>query len=66
MYPIPGGFAVGEIWENTAQQETWYNEFVVPNLPDPEVMSAEYFDVHAVVQPYSVCPIWTHRFALTN
>ena len=50
-YPIPGGFAVGEVWESKAQQETWYNEFVTPNLPDPDAMSSEYFELHAIVQP---------------
>jgi hypothetical protein len=50
-YPIPGGFAVGEVWESKAQQETWYNEFVTPNLPDPDAMATEYFELHAVVQP---------------
>jgi heme-degrading monooxygenase HmoA len=50
-YPIPGGFAVGEVWESKAQQESWYNEFVTPNLPDPDAMSAEYFEIHAIVQP---------------
>jgi heme-degrading monooxygenase HmoA len=50
-YPIPGGFAVGEVWESKAQQETWYNEFVTPNLPDPDAMSTEYFEIHAIVQP---------------
>ena len=50
-YPITGGFAVGEVWESQAQQEAWYNEFVKPNLPDPDAMSTEYFELHAVVQP---------------
>ena len=31
-YPVPGGFAVGEVWETQAQQEAWYNGFVLPNL----------------------------------
>jgi len=50
-YPIPDGFGVGEVWDSKAQQETWYNDFVVPNLPDPGAMSSEYFEVHSVVQP---------------
>jgi hypothetical protein len=50
-YPVPGGFAVGEVWESKAQQETWYNEFVTPKLPDPDTISAEYFELHALVQP---------------
>src|ERR1035441_10527590 len=50
-YPIPGEFAVGEVWESKAQQEPWYNEFVTPNLPDPDAMSSEYFELHAIVQP---------------
>jgi hypothetical protein len=50
-YPIPAGFAVGEVWESQAQHATWYNEFVKPNLPDPDAMSTEYFELHAVVQP---------------
>jgi len=50
-YPIPGGFAVAEVWEGKAQQETWYNKFVTPNLPDPDAMSAEYFEIHAIGQP---------------
>jgi hypothetical protein len=50
-YPIPGGFAIGEIWESQAQHESWYNEFVAPNLPDPDAMSTEYHELHAIVQP---------------
>ncbi len=50
-YPVPGGFAVGEVWESRAQQEAWYNEFVKPNLPDPDAMSSEYFEIHSMVQP---------------
>ncbi|HVB52400.1 MAG TPA: hypothetical protein VND89_11770 [Acidimicrobiales bacterium] len=50
-YPIPGGFAIGEVWESKAQQETWFNKFVKPNLPDPNAMSTEYFELHSVVQP---------------
>jgi hypothetical protein len=50
-YPIPGGFIVSEVWESRAQHETWFNEFVKPNLPDPDAMSTEYIELHAVVQP---------------
>ncbi len=50
-YPTPGGFTVGEVWENQEQQETWFNEHVRPNLPAPDAMSTEYFQIHAVVQP---------------
>jgi hypothetical protein len=50
-YPTADGFAVGEVWESQAQQETWFNGHVKPNLPDPDAMSAEYFPLHAVVQP---------------
>ncbi len=50
-YPIPGGFAVGEVWETRAQHEAWYNEFIKPHMPDSDAMSTEYFEVHAVVQP---------------
>jgi hypothetical protein len=50
-YPIPGGFAVGEVWDSRDQHETWYNESVAPNLPNPESMSLEYFELHTVLQP---------------
>ncbi len=50
-YPVPGGFAVGEVWETQAQQEAWYNGFVLPNLPDPDAMSTEYIELHNVIQP---------------
>ncbi len=50
-YATPGGFTVGEVWENQAQQEKWFNENVKPNLPDPASMSTEYIQVHKVVQP---------------
>jgi hypothetical protein len=50
-YPIPGGFAVNEVWESQAQHDAWYKEFVVPNLPDPNAMSTEYIELHAIVQP---------------
>ena len=50
-YPTADGFAVGEVWESQAQQETWFNGHVKPNLPDPDAMSAEYFPLHAIVQP---------------
>ncbi len=52
-YQTPGGFSVGEVWESQAQQESWFNEHVKPNLP-PEIVAAastEYFPLHAVVQP---------------
>jgi hypothetical protein len=52
-YQTPGGFSVGEIWETQAQQESWFNEQVKPNLP-PEIVAAattEYISLHAVVQP---------------
>jgi hypothetical protein len=52
-YPTPGGFSVGEVWESQAQQESWFNEHVTPNLP-PEIVDAastEYFPIHALVQP---------------
>ena len=50
-YPIPGGFAVDEVWESKAQHETWFNEFVKPNLPDPDAISTEYIELHSIVQP---------------
>jgi heme-degrading monooxygenase HmoA len=50
-YPIPSGFAIGEVWESQAQQDAWFNEFVKPNLPDSAVMTTEYFELHSVVQP---------------
>jgi heme-degrading monooxygenase HmoA len=50
-YPVPNGFIVSELWESKAQHETWFNEFVKPNLPDPEAMTTEYIDLHAMVQP---------------
>jgi hypothetical protein len=50
-YPVPGGFAIGEVWENQAQHQAWYSEFVAPNLPDPDAMSTEYNELHAIVQP---------------
>jgi len=52
-YPTPGGFSVGEVWESQAQQESWFNQHVTPNLP-PEIVDAastEYFPIHALVQP---------------
>ena len=50
-YPTPGGFAIGEVWESQARQEAWFNEHVKPNLPAPDAMATEYFELHAVVQP---------------
>ena len=52
-YPTPGGFTVGEVWESQAQQESWFNEHVTPNLPAEIVAasSTEYIQLHAVVQP---------------
>ncbi len=50
-YPVPGGFAVDEVWESKAQHDAWYNEFVKPNLPDPDAMSLEFIELHAIVQP---------------
>jgi heme-degrading monooxygenase HmoA len=52
-YPTPGGFNVGEVWESQAQQESWFNEHVKPNLPAEllDAMSTEHFQLHAVVQP---------------
>jgi len=50
-YPIPGGFAIGEVWESQAQHEAWFNEYVKPKLPVPNDMTTEYFELHAVVQP---------------
>lgn len=50
-YPVADGFAVGEIWESQTQHDAWYNEFVKPNLPDPDAMSTEYIELHSVVQP---------------
>ena len=50
-YPIAGGFAVDEVWESKALHDAWYNEFVKPNLPDPDAMSTEYIEIHAVLQP---------------
>jgi hypothetical protein len=50
-YPIPGGFIVSELWESKAQHESWFNEFVKPNLPDSDAMTTEYVELHAVVQP---------------
>jgi hypothetical protein len=52
-YPTPGGFNIGEIWESQAQQESWFNEHVSPNLPPALLgtMSREYNQLHAVVQP---------------
>jgi hypothetical protein len=50
-YPIPGGFAIGEVWDSQDQHEAWYNEFVAPNIPDPEAMSTVYDELHAIVQP---------------
>ena len=52
-YPTPGGYAVGEVWDSQAQQESWFNEHVAPNLPAAllDAMSTEYIQLHAVVQP---------------
>jgi hypothetical protein len=52
-YPTPGGLNIGEIWESQAQQESWFNEHVSPNLPPAlsGAMSTEYNQLHAVVQP---------------
>jgi hypothetical protein len=52
-YPTPSGFNVGEVWESQAQQESWFNEHVKPNLPAEllDAMSTEHFQLHAVVQP---------------
>jgi heme-degrading monooxygenase HmoA len=52
-YPTPGGFAVGEVWESQAQQASWFNEHVKPNLPAAllDAMSTEVVQLHAVVQP---------------
>jgi hypothetical protein len=47
-YPIPGGFAVGEVWASQGQFETWFNENVKPNVPG---IQHEVIDLHAVVQP---------------
>jgi hypothetical protein len=30
---MPGGFSVYEVWQSQAQQESWLNEHVTPNLP---------------------------------
>lgn len=50
-YPIPGGFAVGEVWESKDQHETWFNGTVKPNVPNADAMSTEYFELHSVIQP---------------
>jgi len=52
-YPTPGGFNVGEVWDSQAQQESWFNEHVKPNLPAAlsGAMSTEYIQLHALVQP---------------
>jgi hypothetical protein len=50
-YPIPGGFAVDEVWESKTLHDAWYNKYVVPNLPDSGAMSTEYIELHAVLQP---------------
>jgi heme-degrading monooxygenase HmoA len=50
-YPTSDGFYVGEVWESQDQQVAWFNEHVKPNLPDPDAMSTEYIQLHAVVQP---------------
>jgi heme-degrading monooxygenase HmoA len=50
-YPIPTGFAIGEVWESQAQHEAWFNEFVKPNLPESNAMTTDYSELHAIVQP---------------
>jgi hypothetical protein len=52
-YPTPGGYAVGEVWDSQAQQESWFNDHAKPNLPAAlvDAMSTEYIQLHAVVQP---------------
>ena len=50
-HPTPDGFFVGEVWESQEQQDTWFKEHVAPNLPDPNAMSTEYIQLHALVQP---------------
>jgi hypothetical protein len=47
-YPSPGGFSVGEVWESRGQFETWFSEYVKPNVPG---IQHEVIDLHAVVQP---------------
>ena len=50
-YPNSGGFSVEEVWESRAQHDAWYNEFIIPNLPDPNAMTLEFIDLHAIEQP---------------
>ena len=50
-HAIPGGFAVEEVWESKTQHDAWYNEFIMPNVPDPDAMSIEYVELHSVVEP---------------
>jgi heme-degrading monooxygenase HmoA len=48
-YPGPEGFTVGEIWESRGQYETFFNEYVKPNVPGE--VQAEVIELHSVVQP---------------
>ncbi len=52
-YPSPGGLTVGEVWDSQAQQESWFNEHVAPNIPPAllDGFTTEYIQLHALVQP---------------
>jgi len=48
-YTTADGMAVGEVWERREQFDTWFNDYVKPNVPVE--ITREVIELHNVVQP---------------
>ncbi len=47
-YPGSAGFYVEEVWQSRDHFEKWFNEMVLPNVPD---VQQEIIELHAVARP---------------